>query len=69
MSNQAGWRCDECRRSGLEKLRVCGWLPHTEARGGAPVWIRHGISLDTCPKSFITAESEVFVEEFRYGGS
>ena len=29
-SNQAGWKCDACRRSGLERERRCGWLgwPH-----------------------------------------
>ena len=26
-SSQAGWRCDVCRRTGLEKKRRCGWLP------------------------------------------
>lgn len=31
---------------------------------GPPVWARKGVALDTCPKSYITAESEAVVEEF-----
>ncbi len=25
-SNPTGWRCDECRKNGLEVRRRCGWL-------------------------------------------
>jgi hypothetical protein len=36
------------------------------------VWARSDVSLDTCPKSYISAESEALVEEFlvwrRLGG-
>jgi hypothetical protein len=28
------------------------------------VWARRRVSLKTCPKSYITAESQTFVEEF-----
>jgi hypothetical protein len=28
------------------------------------VWARKDLSLDTCPKSYISAESEALVEEF-----
>jgi hypothetical protein len=28
------------------------------------VWARSGVWLDTCPKSYITGESECLVEEF-----
>lgn len=31
---------------------------------GQPVWARRGVSLGTCPKSLITAESQTTVEEF-----
>jgi hypothetical protein len=52
-----------CRKSGLEKRRGCGWLaPGDEQR--APVWVRKGISLTTCPKSFVTPESELLLEDF-----
>ena len=36
------------------------------------MWARKGVVLETCPKSFVTAESETWVEEFlvwrRLGG-
>jgi hypothetical protein len=39
----------------------------------APVWVRKTAVLETCPRSYITAESESMVEEFlvrrRLGGS
>ena len=61
-----------CRRSGLEKKRRCGWLGAEEQRGGRPVWARANVATGTCPKSYITPESEGLVEEFlvrrRVGG-
>ncbi len=61
-----------CRRNGLEKSRRCGWL-RDSTEGGRPVWARKAISLERCPKSYISAESEAFVEEFlvwrRMGGA
>lgn len=63
-SNQAGWKCDACRKSGLEKKRRCGWLGFGAENGASPVWARQHVSTDTCPKSYITAESEVLVEDF-----
>src|ERR1019366_4255379 len=63
-SNQAGWKCDICRKSGLEQRRRCGWL---SAKAGAParlVWARRNVQLDTCPKPYITAESQSMVEGF-----
>ncbi|MCU1235010.1 MAG: hypothetical protein JWP63_2977 [Candidatus Solibacter sp.] len=39
----------------------------------APVWVRKSTALATCPKSYITAESEALLEEFfvrkRLGGT
>ena len=81
-ANQAGWKCDLCRKSGLEAKRRCGWLverasgPVSEKHGPGglchPVWARKDVALDTCPKSYITAESQTLVEEFfirrRLGG-
>jgi len=61
-----------CRRSGLEKRRRCGWLGAEEQSGGRPVWARADVATETCPKSYITAESAGWVEEFlvrrRLGG-
>ncbi len=63
-SDQAGWRCDACRKAGLEKSRRCGWLGYTDEPVGAPVWARKNLELFTCPTSFVTAESRTLVEEF-----
>lgn len=39
---------------------------------GAPVWARRTVAIESCPKSYITAESEGMVEDFlvrrRLGG-
>ena len=71
-SNQAGWECDACRRSGLEIRRRCGWLRLPHDGKGAPVWARKTVATESCPKSYITAESEGMVEDFlvrrRLGG-
>ena len=53
-----------CRRTGLEKKRRCGWLPPEPAAKNRPVWARGGIALETCPKSYVSAESLTLVEEF-----
>ena len=61
-----------CRRSGLEQRRRCGWLGLATDSRGAPVWARKTVATESCPKSYITAESEGLVEEFlvrrRLGG-
>jgi hypothetical protein len=64
-SNQAGWRCDTCRKNGLERKRRCGWLPgghDTEAVG--PVWTRRRAAASSCPKSYVTSESLALLEQF-----
>jgi hypothetical protein len=44
----------------------------TQSGKRAPVWARKTVAIDTCPKSYITAESEGLVEDFlvrrRLGG-
>lgn len=61
-----------CRKTGLETKRRCGWLQSVPPVSGPPVWARNNIALNTCPKSYISAESEALVEEFlvwrRLGG-
>jgi hypothetical protein len=44
--------------------RRCGWLTHGEEVKGPPVWARNDVVLFTCPKSYVTSESETLVEEF-----
>jgi hypothetical protein len=72
ISNQDGWKCDACRKSGLEQKRRCGWLGKAEASQGPPVWARKSVALRACPKSFVTAESASMVEDYlvrkRLGG-
>lgn len=61
-ANQAGWRCEDCRASGLERIRRCGWLAFDQAN--RPVWARRTVALDSCPVSYITGESKALLEEF-----
>ncbi len=63
-SSQAAWRCDECRRQGLEARRRCGWLP-VEKRGPRRlVWARGRVATDECPKSLVTPQSMEWIERF-----
>ena len=48
----------------MEQKRRCGWLPHSDEVKGPPVWARKDVALFTCPKSYITPDSETLVEEF-----
>lgn len=63
-ANQAGWKCDDCRRNGLEKRRRCGWLNHETAGPERVIWARRQVSLTSCPKSFITPQSLALLEEY-----
>jgi len=64
-SNQAGWKCDACRKSGLERRRNCGWLRRERRKEGPPVWSRRGHAVWECPKTFITGDSLALLEEFQ----
>ena len=63
-SNQAGWKCDSCRRDGLELKRRCGWIPAALETPARVVWARKRVSTDTCPTSLITAQSLTWIEQF-----
>ena len=63
-ANQAAWKCDTCRASGLEKKRRCGWLKHEELASPAIVWARKQVAVSSCPTSYITSESIAMIEEF-----
>jgi len=63
-ANRAAWKCDICRKSGLEKKRRCGWMPSIDAGMPAVVWARNNVVVASCPTSFITAESVALLEEF-----
>jgi hypothetical protein len=61
---QAGWRCEQCRRQGLEARRRCGFL--AEEQRGAPrvVWARNGAAAEECPTSLVTPASIEFLESY-----
>jgi hypothetical protein len=63
-ANRAGWNCDSCRKTGLEKKRRCGFLPESERGGPRLVWARKNAQAEECPKSLVTGASLAFVEEF-----
>ncbi len=48
----------------MEKVRQCGWI---EADGGPKraVWVRKGVATDSCPVSYVSAESLALVQEFQ----
>jgi len=64
LSNPAAWKCDECRKAGLERQRRCAWVPAAAETPAQVVWARGPVATDVCPKSLITAESVGWIEEF-----
>jgi hypothetical protein len=65
-TSQAGWKCDQCRRQGLDVGRRCGFL-EAEKRGPKKmVWVRGRVSSEECPKSLVTPASVELLEKF-YG--
>jgi hypothetical protein len=62
--NQAGWRCDECRKAGLEMKRRCGWKAEALATPPRVVWARRHAATEICPKAYISAESVGWIESF-----
>jgi hypothetical protein len=64
LGNKAAWKCDACRKSGLEKRRRCGWLAQEACEIPPIVWVRGRVSITNCPTSYITAESIALLEEF-----
>jgi hypothetical protein len=63
-SNQAGWECATCRKAGLEIKRRCGWTPRASETPVRVVWARNSVASTECPKSFITARSMTWLEEY-----
>jgi hypothetical protein len=64
LSGQAGWECGNCRKAGLETKRGCGWMPRASEGRPRVVWARNGVATTVCPKSFITAQSLAWLEEY-----
>jgi len=63
-SDQAGWKCDACRKAGLELTRRCGWTPAAAQTPSRPVWARGRVWTDQCPKTVITAQSLELIERY-----
>ena len=63
-SDQAGWKCDACRKAGLETTRRCGWLPAASATPAKIVWARKYVATDQCPKSEVSAQSLAWIEQY-----
>jgi hypothetical protein len=63
-SNQAGWKCDSCRRDGLAMTRRCGWIPAAMQTPTKSVRARKRVSTDQCPISVISAQSLTWIEQF-----
>jgi len=63
-SNRAAWECDACRRQGLETRRRCGFKPEASRTPPHVVWARGEAATDTCPKSYVAAQSLAWVEQF-----
>jgi hypothetical protein len=63
-SDEAAWKCDDCRQSGLDKKRNCGWLPPNQRTTKGIVWAAPEIGIESCPKSYITGESLTVLEAF-----
>jgi hypothetical protein len=63
-AKQAAWKCDTCRKSGLERKRRCGWLSDFAASPEEVIWARGQIATTSCPISYITPESVALLEEF-----
>lgn len=64
MGSQAGWKCDSCRRQGLEGARRCGWIDESQRGLRRVVWARGRATADECPTSFVTPQSAAWVESF-----
>ena len=63
-SNQAGWECAACRKAGLEIKRRCGWIPRALETPERIVWAKNSAATTVCPKSFITAQSMAWLEDY-----
>lgn len=70
--SQAGWKCEECRRAGLESKRRCKWLEGKHGQPRRVVWSRKGVGAESCPRGLIRGESVAWIEKYyvwkKFGG-
>lgn len=45
--------------------RRCGWKADACATAERVVWVRRGVATTVCPRSFVSAESEAWLEQFQ----
>jgi hypothetical protein len=64
MSQAAGWKCEQCRRQGLEARRRCGFLPEAKRDAARVVWARGKVATEECPTSLVTPASIELVEKY-----
>jgi hypothetical protein len=62
--DRAGWKCEQCRRQGLEATRRCGWLAEHERAPHKVVWARGRARAEECPVSLVSPQSVEWVERF-----
>jgi hypothetical protein len=60
----AGWKCEQCRRQGLESRRRCGFLPEAKRDAARVVWARGRVATEECPTSFVSPVSIEFIEKY-----
>ena len=44
--------------------RRCGWVPKAQETASRTVWANKNVAIDTCPTSYVTAQSLAWIEEF-----
>src|SRR5580692_95289 len=64
VNQAAGWKCEQCRRQGLEARRRCGFLPEAKREAVRVVWAKGRVATEECPTSFITPVSVELVEKY-----
>ena len=48
----------------MEMKRRCGFVPEAALLAPRVVWAREQVASMSCPTSYVTAESQAFLEEF-----
>jgi hypothetical protein len=46
----------------MEVTRRCGWLSKERVGPERVVWARRGVALTECPRSYVSAESDAWIE-------
>ena len=56
-----------CRSQGLAVRRRCGWQRGSAEQPENVIWARRNARVSECPKSYITAASLAWIEEYQTG--